>query len=96
MLKRIRESLRPGGCFVMVEFKFSSALEGNADNPFAPLYYSISTMYCMTVSLAAGGHGLGAVWGEQTARKLLAEAGFHDVQVLDCPRPQNSIYVCRT
>jgi cyclopropane fatty-acyl-phospholipid synthase-like methyltransferase len=95
MLKRVRESLRPGGLLLMVEFKASSALENNANNPFAPLYYSISTMYCMTVSLAAGGHGVGAMWGEETARRLLAEAGFRDVQVLDCPRPQNAIFVCR-
>jgi 2-polyprenyl-3-methyl-5-hydroxy-6-metoxy-1,4-benzoquinol methylase len=95
MLLRVRESLNPGGLFLMVEFKFSSQLENNASNPFAALYYSISTMYCMTVSLAAGGHGLGACWGEETARRLLADAGFTDVTVLDCPRPQNSLFVCR-
>ena len=33
-------------------------------------------MHCMTVSLADGGMGLGTMWGEQTARKMLAEAGF--------------------
>jgi hypothetical protein len=30
----------------------------------------------MTVSLSVGGAGLGAMWGEQLARRLLAEAGF--------------------
>ena len=36
-------------------------------------------MHCMTVSLAAGGMGLGTMWGEQTARRMLAEAGFTEV-----------------
>ena len=37
-------------------------------------------MHCMTVSLADGGMGLGAMWGEQTARRMLAEAGFTSVE----------------
>ena len=35
----------------------------------------------MTVSLAAGGMGLGTMWGEQTARRMLAEAGFTEVDI---------------
>lgn len=95
MLRRIRESLRPGGLLLMIEFKFSSDLGENLGNPFAPMYYSISTLYCTTVSLAHDGEGLGTVWGEQTARRLLTEAGFGQVEVLDAPRPQNVIYICR-
>ena len=38
-------------------------------------------MHCMTVSLAQNGEGLGAVWGEQKALELLAEAGFREVEV---------------
>jgi hypothetical protein len=41
----------------------------------------VSTMHCMTVSLADGGMGLGTMWGEQTARRMLAEAGFTSVEV---------------
>jgi Zn-dependent membrane protease YugP len=33
----------------------------------------------MTVSLALDGAGLGAAWGEQTARSMLSDAGFTDV-----------------
>jgi hypothetical protein len=78
----------------MIDFKFSSSLEENTDNPFAPMYYGISVMHCMTVSLAEGGAGLGAEWGEQRARQMLAEAGFNRVEVVDSPRPQNCIYIC--
>ena len=34
----------------------------------------------MTVSLADGGMGLGTMWGEQTARRMLGEAGFTSVE----------------
>jgi|SRR6516225_8432408 hypothetical protein len=48
-----------------------------------------------SVSLAYGGAGLGAVYGIAKAKAMLAEAGFRRVEVLDSPRPQNCIYVCR-
>jgi hypothetical protein len=35
----------------------------------------------MTVSLALDGAGSGAVWGEQTAVRMLHEAGFDNVSV---------------
>ncbi|MEO5844322.1 MAG: class I SAM-dependent methyltransferase, partial [Caldimonas sp.] len=79
------------GMFLMIEFKFSSRLEENIGNPFAPMYYGFSLMHCMPVSLALDGQGLGTVWGEQLARQYLANAGFGSVTVLDSPRPQNSI-----
>ena len=42
-----------------------------------------------------GRPGLGTVWGEQTARRLLAEAGFGSVEAVDAPGPQNTIFICR-
>ena len=33
-------------------------------------------MHCMTVSLAQGGAGLGTMWGEELAEKMLEDAGF--------------------
>jgi SAM-dependent methyltransferase len=95
VLRRIHDALVPDGTFYMVEFKFASDVGANVGNPFAPLYYGASTLHCMTVSLARGGAGLGAVWGEDTARELLAEAGFGHVEVVDTPRPQNYAFVCR-
>jgi hypothetical protein len=40
------------------------------------MMYSMSTLYCMTVSLAHGGAGIGACMGEAKARELVAAAGF--------------------
>jgi SAM-dependent methyltransferase len=95
VLKSVCDALRPDGEFLMIEFKFESDIADNVGNPFAPLYYGFSTMHCTTVSLAAGGPGLGAVWGDRTARAMLGEAGFSRIERLDSPRPQNCIYVCR-
>ena len=58
----------------------SSNVADNLDYPLAPFLYTVSTMHCMTVSLADGGMGLGTMWGEQTARKMLGEAGFSSVE----------------
>lgn len=96
VLRRVRAALAPGGVFVMVDAKFSSHLESNVGNPFAPLCYSISLMYCTTVSLAEGGPGLGAMWGTELACDMLSSAGFDHVEILGSPRPQNCIYVCQT
>jgi SAM-dependent methyltransferase len=81
MLKGIRRTLKPGGVYLMQDIQGSSHHHENLDHPGGPLLYMISTMHCMTVSLAQGGDGLGAMWGEQKARELLAEAGFSSVEV---------------
>jgi hypothetical protein len=53
-------------------------------------------MHCMTVSLAQGGEGLGACWGEEKARELLSEAAFGSVAVTRVEGdPLNDYYLCR-
>jgi len=94
VLRRVAGALAPGGVYLMVEPKASSQLEENIGNPFAPYIYGMSVLHCMTVSLAAGGAGLGTAWGEQLARRMLGDAGFTTVEVMDAPGPQNSIYIC--
>lgn len=97
MLGRVRDALAPGGVFVMIDARFASAVEDTVDNPFAPMSYAISTMFCVPSTLAGGGGAaLGAMWGTERAGKMLADAGFPQVDVLDSPRPQNCVYVCRT
>ncbi len=81
MLKGIADSLKPEGIFLCVDIAASSDVAENIEHPLGPFLYAISTMHCMTVSLALDGEGLGTVWGEQKARQMLANAGFTDVQV---------------
>jgi SAM-dependent methyltransferase len=80
-LAGIAGALRPDGVFLMVDIRASSNLEENLDLPLAPFLYTASTLHCMTVSLALAGDGLGTMWGEQAARRMLAEAGFARVRV---------------
>ncbi|HLL40507.1 MAG TPA: hypothetical protein VK357_12700, partial [Rubrobacteraceae bacterium] len=62
--------------------------------PIGPFLYTISTMHCMTVSLAQGGEGLGAMWGEEKAKDMLKEAGFTRVEVKQLPHDfQNYYYI---
>jgi SAM-dependent methyltransferase len=81
VLSGIASALRPAGVYLCVDMAASSDVAGNLDHPLGPFMYTVSCMHCMTVSLAAGGMGLGAMWGEQKARQMLADAGFTSVEV---------------
>jgi len=81
VLAGIADALRPGGVYLCVDVAASSKLSQNMDHPLGPFFYTISCMHCMTVSLADGGMGLGAMWGEQKALEMLSEAGFTSVDV---------------
>ena len=95
VLRRIRTALQPDGLFLMLDVWASSELADNVGTPMAPYLYTMSTMHCMSVSLAAGGPGLGTAWGHQTATRMLREAGFTDVQLFERVDPANSLYVAR-
>jgi 2-polyprenyl-3-methyl-5-hydroxy-6-metoxy-1,4-benzoquinol methylase len=94
VLKNIYQALRPGGTFLMVDVKASSQLEENIGVPLRTYFYTVSTMHCMTVSLAYDGTGLGTAWGRQRALSMLADAGFKDVTVDEIATdPINYYYV---
>jgi SAM-dependent methyltransferase len=96
VLAGIARALRRDGTFLMVDIRASSALEENLDHPLGPMLYSVSTLHCMTVSLALDGEGLGTVWGEQKARELLREAGFADPDMCQVEGDIiNSYYITR-
>lgn len=75
-LLAVRDALHDDGVFLMGDIAAASSLDDNIGHPLGPLLYGLSVFHCMAVSLAEGGEGLGALWGEQTARRMLAEAGF--------------------
>lgn len=97
VLENIRNSLKPGGVFLMQDIAGSSKLEKNMDHPLAPFLYTVSCLHCMTVSLALEGRGLGAMWGKEKAIEMLKEAGFKDIEVKQLPHdPINYFYVARS
>lgn len=96
VLREIAAALRPGGIFLMQDILASSHLEKNVENPIATFLYTISTMHCMTVSLAQGGAGLGTCWGRELAEIMLRDAGFGEITVEKLPHDDmNYYYIAR-
>lgn len=96
VLANIRRALRPAGVYLMQDIAGSSQVENNLDHPVAPFLYTISCMSCMSVSLGQGGLGLGAMWGQEAALRMLAEAGFEGVSANQLEHDiQNTYYVAR-
>jgi 2-polyprenyl-3-methyl-5-hydroxy-6-metoxy-1,4-benzoquinol methylase len=96
VLKGIHRALKSDGLYLMQDIKGSSQVHNNIGHPLGTLLYTVSCMHCMTVSLAQGGEGLGAMWGEEKTREYLQRAGFHSVETHQLAHDiQNNWYVVR-
>ncbi len=96
MLRGIYRTLKRDGLYLMQDIKGSSFVRNNLEHPLGTVLYTVSCMHCMTVSLAQGGEGLGAMWGEEKTREYLAQAGFGSVEKHDLAHDiQNNWYVVR-
>jgi ubiquinone/menaquinone biosynthesis C-methylase UbiE len=81
MLASVARVLKPGGTYLCADIAASSNVHENMEHLTGPFFYTVSLFHCMTVSLALDGEGLGAMWGEQRALEMLADAGFTNVEV---------------
>ena len=96
VLKGIYRALRPNEVYLMQDIKGSSQLHNNIGHPIGPFLYTVSCMHCMTVSLAQGGEGVGAMWGEEMTRDYLQKAGFRSVEKHELAHDiQNNWYIVR-
>lgn len=96
LLKGIHRALSPEGVYLMQDIHGSCHVHQNLENPMGTLLYTVSCLHCMTVSLAQGGDGLGAMWGVETAHSLLSEAGFNSVEMHRLDHDfQNAYFVVR-
>jgi 2-polyprenyl-3-methyl-5-hydroxy-6-metoxy-1,4-benzoquinol methylase len=96
LLRGVHRTLAPGGVFLMQDIRAASALRDNLDHPLGTFLYTVSCLHCMTVSLAQGGEGVGAMWGEEKTRDYLERAGFGSVETHRLPHDiQNNWYVVR-
>jgi ubiquinone/menaquinone biosynthesis C-methylase UbiE len=94
VLKGIHRTLKPEGVYLMQDIGGSSHVHKNIDHPFGTFLYTASCLHCMTVSLAQGGEGLGAMWGEEKTREYLQKAGFRSVTTHRLAHdPMNNWYV---
>jgi len=75
LMSAIRRSLKDDGTYLVQEVNVSDKVEENM-KPLGKMVYSISTLYCMTTSLAHDGAGIGTAMGEKKARELASAAGF--------------------
>jgi SAM-dependent methyltransferase len=90
LIRAIRQALRPNGTYILEDFGGSAKLEENI-GPGGTFMYSFSVLYCMTMSLAQGGAGLGtAGLPEQKVRELCAAAGFASVRKV--PLKDSTVY----
>jgi ubiquinone/menaquinone biosynthesis C-methylase UbiE len=96
VLKGIQRALKPAGVYLMQDIRGSSRIHDDIGHPLGPFLYTISCMHCMTVSLAQGGEGLGAMWGEEKTREYLQRAGFRSIETHQLAHDvQNNWYVIR-
>ena len=96
VLRGIAQALHDDGVFLMQDIRASSYVHNNIGQPLGPFTYTVSCLHCMTVSLALGGEGLGAAWGEEKALELLNEAGFANVTVKQLSHDFiNNYYIAR-
>lgn len=96
LLKGIYKALKDDGIYLMQDISASAEHHKNMDHPVGPLLYAVSTMHCMTVSLAQGGMGLGTMWGRETAVKMLNEAGFENIEIKNFDHDfQNDWYIIK-
>jgi cyclopropane fatty-acyl-phospholipid synthase-like methyltransferase len=79
VLKGIHRTLRADGVYLMQDISGTSHVDKDVEHPIGTFLYAISCMHCMTVSLAQGGEGLGAMWGEEKTREYLWKAGFRSI-----------------
>jgi SAM-dependent methyltransferase len=78
--RRVRQALKPGGTWMVVEPAAADRLEDNL-NPVSRLYYAASTMICVPASLDQPvGAALGAQAGPARLSAAIREGGFERVR----------------
>jgi 2-polyprenyl-3-methyl-5-hydroxy-6-metoxy-1,4-benzoquinol methylase len=78
--RHIRETLAPGGTFMLVEPMAGDTMAENL-NPLGQIYYGFSTTVCTPNSLSQEvGLGLGAQAGQKRLTEVCREAGFANVR----------------
>ncbi|MDA2918526.1 methyltransferase domain-containing protein [Desulfobacterota bacterium AH_259_B03_O07] len=95
VISDIRRALKPTGTYLMMEINASAHLDEMMNHPLGMFLYSISTMYCVPVSRAAGGEGIGTCMGEQLPHDLCSEAGFSSFRRLEFDHPLAALYEVR-
>ncbi len=92
LLRAIHAALAPDGRYVCVDINCADRPEDNV-GPFATVLYGLSLGYCLSVSLAESGAGLGTLGlPESKLTELATKAGFTKVRRLEVEDLFNNVY----
>jgi SAM-dependent methyltransferase len=95
LLRSIRRALAPDGVYLCLDINCSPKLQENA-GPLGALFYGCSVLYCMSVSLAHDGAGLGTCGLHHPKLEEIATAAeFGRVRKLPLENPFNNLYELR-
>ncbi|KAK7501688.1 hypothetical protein BaRGS_00007119 [Batillaria attramentaria] len=93
-LEGIYRALKPGGILSMMDVVTSGYLAEDVGQAETPYLYTVSTFLCIPESYQqADSEALGACWGEDRARKMIAAVGF---KLLELNHPQELVFVSVT
>ena len=92
--RSIKGALAADGTWLCIEPNMRDRLEENI-NPLGKLFYSVSTLQCMTCSLAHNGAAYGAGMGEANMRRVSELAGFTKFRKLPIDNPFNQLFEIR-
>jgi 2-polyprenyl-3-methyl-5-hydroxy-6-metoxy-1,4-benzoquinol methylase len=92
ILSAIRSALSSDGRYICLEINCADRPQDNL-GPLGTVLYGLSLAYCLPVSLAESGAGLGTLGlPESRLRELATEAGFSKVRRVPIDDPFNSVY----
>jgi SAM-dependent methyltransferase len=95
LVRAVRRALADDGVYLCLDINCSAKLEENA-NPLGALFYGSSVLYCMNVSLAHAGAGLGTCGlHAHKLEELGKAAGFDRVRKVPLDNPFNNLYELR-
>jgi ubiquinone/menaquinone biosynthesis C-methylase UbiE len=93
VLASVATALRRGSPFLVQENAATGSLACDRAQVLAPFHYALSCAQSLPASLAAGGPGLGGMWGAECVRSALSAAGFERVCVKRLPEDPRSVYL---
>jgi 2-polyprenyl-3-methyl-5-hydroxy-6-metoxy-1,4-benzoquinol methylase len=92
ILSAIRSALSSDGRYICLEINCADRPQDNL-GPLGTVLYGLSLAYCLPVSLAEGGAGLGTLGlPESRLSELATEAGFSKIRRVPIDDPFNSVY----
>lgn len=90
-LKRVYQSLQPGGTVYLHELSASIDMEANVETEHALGILAFSLFHCLPLAKRqAGGMAPGGMWGRENYMNSLRKAGFTNIKLYNAPSDPNN------